>query len=592
MRRVIVGIFAAIGVFVFALVVVGVALWIFVAPRQKPLADADVLLIDLTKSLPEGAPQDGFERLVFGEQTSFRDVLDGIARAQADPRVKGIVARLGDGSLGTAQLQELRDAIARFRAAGKFAFGYAGSFGELGGGTGSYYLATAFDQIWLQPVGSLGLVGVRVEMPYFRGTLDKLGVEPRVDHREEFKTAANTLTDTKMTPADREQNEALLHAVYDQVVAGIAAGRRLDPARVRELIDQGPFTVDEAVEDHLVDHAGYREDAVAAARSRAGENAALVSLSRYLDLAGRPYQSGPTIAVIYGDGLITDGDSSDNALAGSHLLGADTLTRAFREAAADASVKAILFRIDSPGGSATASETIWRAVLRAREAGKPIVVSMGNVAGSGGYYIAACANKIVAEPATLTGSIGVVGGKVLIDGLSQKLGITWDGAKLGNNADIDSIVDDFTPAEHDAFERSLDYVYGVFKQRVAEGRKLSADAVEAVAKGRVWSGADAKAHGLVDALGGFDTALALAKQEAGIAAQSDVTLKTFPPPSETPAAVIARLLGHAPGEGERSAAVQLAMAQRALAVLSPVLQRLELAAAPPGALTMPPLELK
>ncbi len=592
MRRVIIGFFAAIGVLVVALSAAGIALWIFAAPGEKPLAKQNILLLDLTKALPEGAPQDGVERLLLGEEISFRDVLDGIERAERDPRVKGIVARLGDGALGTAQVQELRDAITRFRAGGKFAFGYADSFGELGGGTRSYYLATAFDQIWLQPVGSVGLVGMRIEMPYFHGTLDKLGIEPRFDHREEFKTAANTLTDTKMTPADREQNEALLHSVYDQVVAGIAAGRRLDPARIQALIDQGPFTPKEALDAHLIDHTGYREDAVAAARTRAGENAALVSLRRYLDIAGRPHQSGPTIAVIYGTGLITSGDSSNNPLSGSNILGADTLARAFREAAEDSSVRAILFRIDSPGGSATASETIWREVLRAKQAGKPIIVSMGNVAGSGGYYIAADANKIVAEPATLTGSIGVVGGKVLIDGLSEKLGITWDSLQLGSNAGIDSIVDDFTPAEHDRFERSLDYVYGVFKDRVAAGRKLSADAVEAVAKGRVWSGADAKARGLVDELGGFHKALALAKQAAGIAASSDVTLKTFPPPSETPAAIIARLLGHAPGEGERATAARLAAADRALALLAPVLRRLELAAAPPGALTMPPLELK
>ncbi|HUJ99367.1 MAG TPA: signal peptide peptidase SppA [Stellaceae bacterium] len=592
MRRVIIGFFAAIGVLVVALIAAGIALWIFAAPGEKPLADQDILVLDLTKALPEGAPQDGLQRLLLGEEISFRDVLDGIERAEGDPRVKGIVARLGDGALGTAQVQELRDAIARFRAAGKFAFGYADGFGELGGGTRSYYLATAFDQIWLQPVGSVGLVGIRIEMPYFHGTLDKLGIEPRFDHREEFKTAANTLTDTKMTPADREQNEALLHSVYGQVVGGIAAGRQLDPARIQALIDQGPFTPQEALDAHLIDHTGYREDAVAAARTRAGENAALVSVRRYLDIAGRPHQSGPTIAVIYGTGLITSGDSANNPLSGSEVLGADTLGRAFREAAEDASVRAILFRIDSPGGSATASETIWREVLRAKQAGKPIIVSMGNVAGSGGYYIAANANKIVAEPATLTGSIGVVGGKVLIGGLSEKLGITWDSAQIGANASIDSVVDDFTPAERDRFERSLDYVYGVFKDRVAEGRKLSADAVEAVAKGRVWSGTDAKARGLVDELGGFHKALALAKQAAGIAASSDVTLETFPPPSETPAAIIARLLGRAPGEGERATAAQLAAADRALALLAPVLRRLELAAAPPGALTMPPLELK
>ena len=589
MRRVILGFFATIGVLVFAVIVAGIAAWLLLKPGAEPLAERDVLTLDLTRPLPEGAPQDGVERLVLGEHTSFGDVLDGIERASTDSHIKGIVARVGDGSLGTAQMQELRDAIARFRSTGKFAFAYATSFGELGSGLRGYYLATAFDQIWLQPVGSVGLVGLRAEMPFFRGLLDKIGVAPRIDHREEFKTAANTITETQMTPAQREETQSLLHSVYDQVVGGIAAGRKLDPARVRELIDEGPFTPQQALDAHLIDHQGYRDDAVAAARVRAGDNAALVSLRRYLDDAGRPHESGPTIAVIYGTGLITSGSSSANPLSGSELLGAATLARAFRAASADAAVRAILFRIDSPGGSATASETIWREVQRARQAGKPIIVSMGNVAGSGGYYIAAGANKIVAEPATLTGSIGVLGGKVLIDGLSEKLGITWDGAQIGRNAAIDSVVEDFTPAEHQRFEQSLDYVYGVFKDRVAQGRKLSADAVEKIAKGRVWTGDEAHDNGLVDVLGGFHAALELAKQAAGIPAESDVTLKTFPKPSESPAAIIARLLGR--GASSDAAATRLAALDRVLALFAPALERVD-SGRVSGTLLMPPIELR
>jgi protease-4 len=297
--------------------------------------------------------------------------------------------------------------------------------------------------------------------------------------------------------------------------------------------------------------------------------------------------------VIYGNGVINRGNSSSNPLSGNTVMGADTLARAFRLAAEDASVRAILFRIDSPGGSATASETIWREAVRAREAGKPLIVSMGNVAGSGGYYVAAGADKIVAEPATLTGSIGVVSGKVLVGGLSQKLGVTWDAVQIGRNAGMFSVVDEFTPAEHERFERTLDAVYGVFKDRVATGRKLGAEAVEDVARGRVWTGADAKERHLVDELGGFGTALALAKAAAGIAADSDVTLKTFPPTNDSPSAVIARLMGRSvPGDDARSAAARLAALDRLLATLAPILQRLDLAAAPPGALTMPPVDVR
>jgi protease-4 len=594
MRRFIVGFFAVIGfAFILLMITIVIGVWFLAAPGEKPLADNSVVTLDLTKPLAEGSSDDGIERVFLGEQSTLRDMLDGIERAQSDSRVKGILARIGDSGLGTAQAQELRDALAQFRAKGKFALAYADSFGEVGSGMRSYYLATAFDEIWLQPVGEVGLVGMRVEMPFFRGTLDMLGIAPRFEHRSEYKTAANTFTETKMTSAHREETEALLRSVYDQMVTGIAAGRKLDAARVRALVDEGPFDTEQALAAHLVDHVGYRDDAVVAARGRAGENAKLVPLARYLDGAGRPHQSGPTIAVIYGNGVINRGNSSSNPLSGNIVMGADTLARAFRLAAEDASVRAILFRIDSPGGSATASETIWREAVRAREAGKPLIVSMGNVAGSGGYYVAAGADKIVAEPATLTGSIGVVSGKVLVGGLSQKLGVTWDAVQIGRNAGMFSVVDEFTPAEHERFERTLDAVYGVFKDRVATGRKLGAEAVEDVARGRVWTGADAKERHLVDELGGFGTALALAKAAAGIAADSDVTLKTFPPTNDSPSAVIARLMGRSvPGDDARSAAARLAALDRLLATLAPILQRLDLAAAPPGALTMPPVDVR
>jgi protease-4 len=596
MRRLIIGFFALIGVLVVSLVVLSVVVLIVAEPGTKRLAAANILTLDLTQALPDQAPDDGLERIFLGERLTLRDVTDALARAGDDARIKGVVARIGGGSLGTAKIQELRDAIAAFRAKGKFALAHADGFGELGSGTRDYYLAAAFDEVWLQPFAQVGLIGLRVEVPFFRGSLDKLGLVPRFDHRSEYKTAMNVVTETKMTPAHREETDTILKSVYDQVVEGIASGRKLDPAEVRRLIDQGPFDADGALGAHLVDHLGYREDAVAAARVRAGENAELVSAADYLQSAGRPHQSGPAIAVIYASGLITRDGSSASPLSGTEVSGADALSSAFRKAAEDSDVQAILFRIDSPGGSATASETIWHAVARAKEAKKPVIVSMGEVAGSGGYYIAAPADRIVAEPATLTGSIGVVAGKVLIDGLSQKLGVSWDAAQLGKQADMFSVIDDFSPEQHRRFEQMLDEIYAGFKQRVADGRHLSAEAVEEVAKGRVWTGADAMPRHLVDVLGGFDTALALAKEMAGIPAERDVTLKPFPPPSNSPAAVLARLLGRdgdgggAGGEGAIEA--RLAAEDPLLRKLRPLLRDFELALAPAGALTMPPLEVR
>ncbi len=585
LRRIVVGFFAGIGFFFVLIVAIAIAALMLAGPRAPSLAEANILTVDLTEALSESPAEDGFARTLFGGKPTLRDVLDALDRGAVDGRIKGVVARVG-GELATAQAQELRDAIAAFRAKGKFAIAQAESFGEFGGGTHSYYLATGFDQIWLQPFGNVGLVGLRVEMPFFRGTLDRIGIEPRFEHRSEYKSAANVVTESKMTPPQREETESLLRSVFEQILRGIAEGRKLEPGQVRALVDQGPFGADQAVAAHLVDQLGYRDDAVEAARKRAGSNAQLVSVGNYLDRAGRPHKSGPTIAVIHATGLITRGMSSDNPLSGSQAVGADTLARAFRDASKDGSVRAILFRIDSPGGSATASETIWREVLRAKEAGKKVVVSMGNVAGSGGYYIAAPADRIVAEPATLTGSIGVVGGKVLLGGVSEKLGITWDALQFGKNAGIDSVVQDWTPAEHQRFEQLLDVTYAGFKERVGRGRHMAPEAVEAVARGRVWTGEEAKANGLVDDLGGFGAALAVAKRLAGLPADEDVTLKPFPAPNDSPEAIIAKLLGRET-EPEESATLAPLLAR-----VRPLLRELELATAPPGALTMPPLQVK
>ncbi|HEX2151972.1 MAG TPA: signal peptide peptidase SppA, partial [Stellaceae bacterium] len=273
---------------------------------------------------------------------------------------------------------------------------------------------------------------------------------------------------------------------------------------------------------------GYRDEALAETRGRAGSGARLMPLSRYVEAAGRPHASGPKIALIHGTGLIMQGAGNDDLISGDKTMSAGKIARAFREAAHDPDVRAILFRIDSPGGSAVASETIWREVARARERGKPVIVSMGDVAGSGGYYIAAPANKIVAQPASLTGSIGVLAGKLVVTGLLDKLGVTSEAVQRGANAAMFSPYEDFSPTARARLEAFLDQTYSGFKERVAAGRRMSAEQVEAVAKGRVWSGEEAQQRGLVDALGGYDVALLLAKEEAAIPADGAFELAVFP----------------------------------------------------------------
>ena len=585
MRRLVVGFFAAVG-FLTVLLLFGVFLLTKeLKPIVTPLADNIILTVDLTQGLAEGPHQDRLLRLLLGSEPSLRDVLDGIETASSDPRVKVLLARVGDDELGLAKIQELCDAIAAFRAKGKFALAFADSFGEFGPGTRPYYLATAFDEIWLQPMGNVGLTGLYAEVPFFKGTLDLLGIVPEFDHREEFKTAMNSLTETKMTPPHREEVDALLASIGGQIIHGIAEGRKLPEAEVREAIDRGPLLADEARQAKLVDRLGYRDEVLAQARAHAGSGAELTGLTTYLDRAGRPHREGSTIALIYGSGLIQRAASSANPLTESNVMAATEITRAFRAAVRDPAVRAILFRIDSPGGSVVASESIWREVVFARERGKPVVVSMGDVAGSGGYYVAAAADKIVAEPSTLTGSIGVLAGKLVVSDLFRKLGMSTDSAQVGANAAMYSSTSEFSTRAHSRLEAFLDETYKGFKDHVASGRHMTQEEVEEVARGRVWSGEDAKARGLVDELGGSAVALRLAKEAAKLAPDAAVKLTVFPREKEPFEIVFDRLVGKERDGDEPGASSQ--SIERSLKAAQPLLQRLETLLDNSGVLTMP-----
>jgi protease IV len=583
MRRVIVGFFAAVGALVVLLFVVAGVAGLWLKPAAPTLPEKIVLQIDLTRGLADGPDENPLMQILAGGQSTMRDFLQAIGNAANDPRVKGLFARIGSDDLGLAETQQVRDAIAAFRSKGKFAVAFADSFGEFGPGTRPYYLATACDQIWLQPMGSVGLTGLYSEVPFLRGTLDLLGIVPQFDHREQFKTAFNSLTDTAMTPAQREETESLIASIGGQIVAGIAAGRKLAPDTVRAAIDRGPLLDREAVQARLVDRLGYRDEAAAAARKRAGDGAELVPLSTYAT-AGGPPPEGPTIALIYGSGLIVRGRGGANPLAAADEMPADDIAHAFRDAERDPRVQAILFRIDSPGGSVVASETIWRAVVEARQRGKPVIVSMGDVAGSGGYYVAAAADKIVSEPATLTGSIGVLAGKLVVTDFLKKLGVSIDSAQLGANAALFSATSEFTAEGHARLEAFLDADYRGFKNHVAAGRHMTQDAVEAVAKGRVWTGEQAKARGLVDALGGYGTALRLARQAARISALAPIKLAVYPRPRGPIEFLYDRLTGR-----RRDSASGPNAVGRVIEAVEPLMERLDALLDGPILAMMPPL---
>jgi protease-4 len=528
-----------------------------------------LLEADLQSPLLEYVPDDPVAWLVQRDKPTLRDTLDALDKAAGDARVAGLVATLGGESLGFAQVQEVRDAVLAFRARGKPAIAYAETFGEVAPGNGAYYLATAFDEIWLQPSGDVGLTGFIAESPFFRGTLDKLGVAPRMDHRYEYKNAMNIFTERKFTAAHREATEKVLGSVFGQAVRGIAEGRKLGPDEVRGLIDRGPFLGKEAVDARLLDGVGYRDEAYERARGKAGADAKLLYLGEYLKRAGRPHEKGKTIALVYGVGGVQRGKSRVNPLSGGAVMGSDSVTAAFRAAVADDDVKAILFRVDSPGGSYVASDAIWRETVRARQKGKPVVVSMGNVAGSGGYFVAMAADKIVAQPATITGSIGVLGGKMLTGGLWDKLGVTWDEVHSSAHSTMWTGTRDYSPSEWARFQAWLDRVYADFTSKVAEGRKMPKERVLEVAKGRIWTGEDAKGLGLVDELGGYAAALRLARQAAKIPENEEVNLQVYPRP-KTP---LEQVLQGAPPNSEPAAVA--AAVVRTMEEVQPAVRRLQ-----------------
>lgn len=561
MLRFLVRLFATIGL----LVVAGVVAATVLAIRYQPsLPGAVVLQLDFDGPLAEGTT----DRLggVLGHAATMREMLDALERGHTDPKVKGLYARFRGDDLGFAQAQELRAAVERFRNSGRFAIAYAEGFGEGGSGNRAYLLASGFDEIWMQPLGLLGFTGLSAQIPFARAALDQLGVQPQLMQREEYKSFADTFTKSDFTPAHRDMMEWLLRDLGRQLVDGVAAGRRLEPAAVRAAMDRGPLLDREAMEARLIDRIGYADEAKAEAVRRAG-GAELVELPDYLAVAGGAHGDGPIVALIHAVGTITGGNSERPGL-GEVTAGAETIVQAVEEAAADEEVKAILLRIDSGGGAVGASEAIRRALVKARQAGKPVIASMGDTAASGGYWIALAADKIVASPATVTGSIGVVTGKMVVGGLSEKLGVHWGEVRGAANAGIWSPLRPFTPEEEARIAAFIDHAYQSFLDRVAEARRLSPEQARNAAKGRVWTGAQAKELGLIDALGGTEEALALARQAAGLPADSPVTLAPYPPPKSALEEIM-DLLSHR-GELVESAAALTRLAPT-LAQLRPLL---------------------
>ncbi|OBH47263.1 signal peptide peptidase SppA [Mycobacterium intracellulare] len=510
--------------------------------RHHGVPNGCVLELDLRSMPPETS---GFDPLAMitgaSRPASLRDTVSAIYRAAEDPRVAGLIARVQLTASPSAAVQELREAIVAFTAA-KPSLAWAETYP----GTLSYYLASAFGEVWMQPAGSVGLIGFASNATFLRDAFDKAGIEAEVVARGEYKSAANRFTEHGFTEAHREAVTRMLESIREQVWEAVGTSRKLDSAALDALADRAPLLREEAVSSGLVDRIGFRDEAydriaeLVGVKEVSEENAPpRLYVSRYVGAArsrlippapsvpGR--RTKPTVAVINVDGTIVDGRGGPQFLPfGTSTVGSDTIAPALREAAADDSVSAIVVRVNSPGGSVTASETLWREVKKARKRGKPVVASMGSVAASGGYYIAVAADAVVASPATITGSIGVLTGKLVIRDLLGRLGVGSDTVRTNANADAWAIDTPFTPEQRAHREAEADLLYADFVERVAEGRNLTKDAVDRVARGRVWTGADALERGLVDELGGFRTALRRAKILAGLDEDADVRIVTYP----------------------------------------------------------------
>ncbi len=456
------------------------------------------------------------------------DIVLTLDRAGRDGRVKGVFMRLGSAGLSVAQAEEVGAAVARFRKEGKFVIAHSQGF--LSQGLGDYLAAASANEIWMQPKSPFSAAGEASGAIFLRGLFDKIQAVPQIAKRSDYKSAADTFMEKDYTPADREQTTAFLQSWYDSATQAIAADRKLDRKAVVSVLQASPQFADDAKRAHLIDKIGYDDEAKEAARAQAGD-AKLVSLMDYAratESAGT-IGSGPRVALITGTGDIVEGSIRHGSLfEDTSAIAGDDFAEAIRKATKDSSVKAILLRIDSPGGSVTASDQILEALRKARTAGKPVIVSMGTLAASGGYYVSCDANKIVAEPGTLTGSIGVLTGKVAIGKSLGLVGVTEDEIGVGKNALFDSGVSPYTADQWANLNAQADAIYADFLQKVAAGRNLPLNTVQNIAKGRVWTGADARARGLVDDLGGFWTAVAEAKVAAGIAPDERVVFKRYP----------------------------------------------------------------
>ncbi len=566
------GVFTALAL-VLALVVVLVVMSV---GGEPDIHDNSVLVLKVEGSLPDYSNADQLSARFFGAETnSLTNLLLQLRKAKADKRVGAVLLDIGSLGAGWAKSEEIRDAVADFRKSGKPVYAYM----EYGTDK-EYFVATSAERVYVAPIGDLFVNGLAAEAMHFRGSFDKLGIYWDSYQIGKYKTAPEQFTRKDMSDGEKETLNALLDGIYGRYVSVIAEARHKSEADVLAFVDDAPHNAVVAQEAGFIDGALYREDVENELKKRLGykqdEKLHKISTAEYrrINPESLGLNEGETIAVVFASGAIGSGSSSDGSMGGEQMVGSDTVVKAINDARDNKDVKAIVLRVDSPGGVTYPSDLIWKAVEEAKKK-KPVVVSMSDLAASGGYYISTGANKIVAEPLTLTGSIGVFAYKPVVKGFYDWIGVSSQYVMRGKNAGIFRETEPFTPDERKKFQGNMDdFYWKQFLPKVQEGRHFpDIEAVNNVAQGRVWTGAQAKERGLVDEFGGLDRAVEVAKELAKIPANKGVRRVVYP----APRSFFQQLFGG--GGGEEDAASIRAEQQRAAFINSmpkemrPVLRR-------------------
>jgi protease-4 len=547
-RKIALIIISILGFFLVVIALCVGAIFYVIRKSEPNIRNNSVLVLNVSGDLPDYVPDDFTRRLFGQDDQSLTSLLTQLRKAKVDNRISGVLLNIEMSGAGWAKADEILDEIADFRASGKPIFAYM----EYGSNK-EYYIATACDRVYVSPPGDLYINGLAAEVMFFRGSLDKLGIYPEVLQIGKYKNAPDQFTRKEMSDAHKEVMDALLDDIFGRLVDAIAKARRKTPDEVKAIIDHAPLHSSEAVAAGMIDGALYRDEVDKELKKRLGykenDQLKLVKASDYKKISqdSLGLNTGEKIAVIYASGAIGSGQSSDSPT-GGQSVGSDTMVKAIEDAANEKSIKAIVLRVDSPGGSSYASDIIWHAIEVAKQK-KPVVVSMSDLAASGGYYISCNANRIIAEPTTLTGSIGIFAGKPVMKDFYNWLGISNQYVMRGNLAGLFRETEKFTPEERAKFEDQIkNTYYNDFVPKVARGRGKDPEYIDSIGQGHVWTGLRAKGNGLVDEYGGLDKAIEVAKELAHIPQGQGVRRVILPYPRN----LFQRLFGGSSDDGDET----------------------------------------